>query len=451
MKISIVITLGIVAVIAIAVIATIGGSLDQSSQSKIRVAFFPSIGHAVPIVGIENGIFEKGIGEQIKIETKLFDSGPQVIESIFASSIDVAYVGPGPVINGFLKSYGKDIRILAGAASGGASFIIQPDSGLDSIENFDGKRIASPQISNSQDVSLRYYLASNDLKPVEKGGTVFVLNISNPDIYTLFAKGDIDGAWVPEPWATMLVQDLDGVRLFNEEKLWPNEQFASVLLIARTDYLENNHELVQNWLKSHKETVAWINSNPDQSKSIFESFLKKHMGKSLPTKIIDEAFSNLTITDFKVSKVPALAQLLTLASLQGIADTLSGEGIRFESFEMKSNSKDNLLNIEESLALGPAVSIFFDGYVDKGKIVSLSGTLVPARTVNKVIGWIPLLGKILVGNKIGEGIFGVSFKMKGPPKNIKTTVNPIKTLTPRFITRMLEKIKDMKNKNEETK
>ena len=296
MKISIVITLGIAAVIAIAVIATIGSGLEQSSQSKIRVAFFPSIGHAVPIVGIENGIFEKGIGEQIQIETKLFDSGPQVIESIFASSIDVAYVGPGPVINGFLKSHGKDIRILAGAASGGASFIVQPDSGLDSIENFDGKRIASPQISNSQDVSLRYYLASNDLKPVEKGGTVFVLNISNPDIYTLFAKGDIDGAWVPEPWATMLVQDLDGVRLFNEEKLWPNEEFASVLLIARTDYLENNPELVENWLKSHEETVTWINTNPDKSKSIFDDFLKKHMGKSLPTKIIDESFSNLTIT-----------------------------------------------------------------------------------------------------------------------------------------------------------
>jgi len=296
MKISMVITLGIVSIIAIAVIATIGGSLDQSNQSKIRVAFFPSIGHAVPIVGIENGIFEKGIGDQIQIETKLFDSGPQVIESIFASSIDVAYDGPGPVINGFLKSHGKDIRILAGAASGGASFIVQPGSGLDSIENFDGKRIASPQISNSQDVSLRYYLASNDLNPVEKGGTVFVLNISNPDIYTLFAKGDIDGAWVPEPWATMLVQDLDGVSLFNEEKLWPNEQFASVLLIVRTDYLENNHELVQNWLKSHKETVAWIKSNPDQSKSIFECFLKNQMVNSLPTKIIDESFSNLTIT-----------------------------------------------------------------------------------------------------------------------------------------------------------
>ena len=294
MKISTPIGFGIAVVVAIAIIAAF--SQEQSNQDKIRVAFFPSIGHAAPIVGIENGIFESGIGEEIKIETKLFDSGPQVIESIFAGSIDVAYVGPGPVINGFLKSDGNDIKILAGAASGGASFIAQPDSGLDSIENFDGKRIASPQISNSQDVSLRYYLASNDLEPVEKGGTVFVLNISNPDIYTLFAKGEIDGAWVPEPWATMLVEDLDGVRLFNEEKLWPNEEFASVLLIARTDYLENNHVLVQNWLKSHEETVVWINANPDKSKSIFESFLKKHMGKSLPTKIIDESFSNLTIT-----------------------------------------------------------------------------------------------------------------------------------------------------------
>ena len=296
MKISVAITLGIGAIIAIAVITSLGNSSDQANQDKVRVAFFPSIGHAVPIVGIENGIFQRGIGDQIKIETKLFDSGPQVIESIFARSIDIAYVGPGPVINGFLKSHGNDIKILAGAASGGASFIIQPDSGLDSIENFDGKRIASPQISNSQDVSLRYYLASNDLKPIEKGGTVFVLNIANPDIYTLFAKGEIDGAWVPEPWATMLVQELNGVRLFNEEKLWPNEEFASVLLIARTDYLENNPELVKNWLKSHKETVVWINSNADESKSIFESFLKKHMGKSLPTKIIDESFSNLTIT-----------------------------------------------------------------------------------------------------------------------------------------------------------
>jgi len=198
MKITVTVFSLTIMIIAVAVIVVLTGNYSETSQDKLRVAFFPSIGHAVPIVGLENGIFQEEIGEQIKIETKIFDSGPQVIESIFAGSIDIAYVGPGPVINGFLKSDGMDIKILSGAASGGASFIIQPNSGLDSFENFDGKRIASPQISNSQDVSLRHYLASNGLKPVEKGGTVFVLNISNPDIYTLFAKGDIDGAWVPK-------------------------------------------------------------------------------------------------------------------------------------------------------------------------------------------------------------------------------------------------------------
>lgn len=151
--------------------------------------------------------------------------------------------------------------------------------------------------------------------------------------------------------------------------------------------------------------------------------------------------SNLKITDFKVSKVPVLAQLLTLASLQGIADTLSGEGIRFESFEMKSNSEGNVINIEDALAIGPAVSILLQGYVDKGKIVSLRGTLVPATKLNEIIASIPVVGDILVGKKSGEGVVGVSFKMKGPPKNIKTTVNPIKTLTPRFIVRAVEKMK----------
>ena len=287
---------GIVVIVAIAITIISFSDSDQINQDKIRIAFFPSIGHIIPIVGLEEKIFEKGIGEEKQIETKLFDSGPQVIESIFSGSIDVAYVGPGPIINGFLKSDGKDIKILSGAASGGASFIIQPNSGLESLENFDGKRIASPQISNSQDVSLRHYLESHGLKSVENGGTVFVLNISNPDIYTLFAKGDIDGAWVPEPWATILVQELDGIRLFNEEKLWPNEEFASVLLIVRTEYLENNPETIQKWVESHEKIVTWVNSNPDKSKSLFSSFLIDYMGKSLPTKIIDESFSNITIT-----------------------------------------------------------------------------------------------------------------------------------------------------------
>jgi len=151
--------------------------------------------------------------------------------------------------------------------------------------------------------------------------------------------------------------------------------------------------------------------------------------------------SNLKIFDFKLKEVPALTKLLTLASLQGIADLLTGEGIRFNEFEMIFNNKDGVLTIEEVYSLGPSISILMDGYIQKDDLVSLRGTLVPATTVNKVIGSIPFIGDLLVGKKAGEGVFGVSFKIKGYPDDLKTTVNPIKTLTPRFITRTLEKIK----------
>ena len=149
----------------------------------------------------------------------------------------------------------------------------------------------------------------------------------------------------------------------------------------------------------------------------------------------------LTIENFKVKKVPAFAKLLTLASLQGIADLLTGEGIRFTDFEMQSSSKNKLTIINEMYAIGPAVSILMDGYIESNKLISLRGTLVPATTINRSIASIPLLGSILVGKKTGEGVFGVSFKIKGTPKDLETSVNPIKTLTPRFITRTLENIK----------
>ena len=161
------------------------------------------------------------------------------------------------------------------------------------------------------------------------------------------------------------------------------------------------------------------------------------------TSIYDNKISksNLKINDFKVKNVPVLARLLSLASLQGMADLLTGEGIRFSEFEIDFTSEGKLVTIDELYAVGPAISILMSGYVEKDKLVSLRGTLVPATTLNKVIGSLPLIGKILVGSKTGEGIFGVSFKIKGHPKKLKTTVNPIKTLTPRFITRTLEKIK----------
>ena len=150
---------------------------------------------------------------------------------------------------------------------------------------------------------------------------------------------------------------------------------------------------------------------------------------------------NLKITNFKVKEVPVLAKILTLASLQGIADLLTGEGIRFNELEMDFKTNNNFIEINEMYAIGPAISIMMEGYIEKDRVTSLRGTLVPATTINKSIAKIPLLGNILVGSKTGEGVFGVSFKIKGPPEDLKSTVNPIKTLTPRFITRTLEKIK----------
>ena len=241
------ITAGIIGIVALSALGVALNSSDTTHENKLRIAYFPNIGHAVPIVGIEQGYFADELGSDIEIETRVFDSGLQVIESLFSNSVDIAYVGPGPAINGHLNSENKNVKILAGAASGGASFIVHPNSEITSASDFAGKKIAAPQIGNTQDVSLRNYLSENGLQPKEKGGSVTVYNIPNPDIYTLFVKGEVDGAWVAEPWATILETELDGKRLFYEEDLWTGKQFASVLVIGNTDYVKNNPEIVSNF------------------------------------------------------------------------------------------------------------------------------------------------------------------------------------------------------------
>ena len=198
--------------------------------------------------------------------------------------------------------------------------------------------------------------------------------------------------------------------------------------------------------KTQKDNSIVTTFYSDRAKPFVKKykFIKGFEGGNLDfssTKINNVSKSKLIIDNFKVQEVPVLAKILTLASLQGIADLLTGEGVRFTDFEMIYSNKDNVMTIDEIYAIGPAISIMMEGYVESNKLVSLRGTLVPATTINRTISSIPLLGDLLVGKKVGEGVFGVSFKIKGPPKNLKTKVNPIKTLTPRFITRTIEKIK----------
>ena len=309
MKIRMVISAGVVGIILISVLGISLSSSETTHENKLRIAYFPNIGHAIPVVGIENGLFAEYLGDDVTIETRVFDSGPQAIEALFANSVDVAYVGPGPAINGFLNSENNNIKILAGAASGGASFIVHPDSEINTASDFAGKKIAAPQIGNTQDVSLRHYLSENGLKPAEKGGSVVVYNIANPDIYTLFVKGEIDGAWVAEPWATILESELNGVRLFHEEELWPNEEFASVLLIGNIDYLDNNHSVLRDFIHAHHETVIWIQTNPKDTRIVFNNFLDSHFGQSLSDNVVDVALSNILITaDPKPASVFSFAE-----------------------------------------------------------------------------------------------------------------------------------------------
>ena len=223
-------------------------------------------------------------------------------------------------------------------------------------------------------------------------------------------------------------------------------------------YIENNkiHQAnISAFFDNNNKLTFTINTNNDEKiTTLFSSkakplvqrykFVKGYEEGYLDfysSKINNNSKSKLKIYDFKLKELPVLTKLLTLASLQGIADLLSGEGIRFDEMEMNFKNNSNLMTIDELYAIGPAISILMSGYVEEDKLVSLRGTLVPATTINKTVSSIPVLGKILVGDKTGEGVFGVSFKIKGKPKDLKTTVNPIKTLTPRFITRTLEKIK----------
>ena len=221
-----------------------------------------------------------------------------------------------------------------------------------------------------------------------------------------------------------------------------NNQISDLNLLSK--FFNNEEFKVSIRTNQNKEKITTVFTNYAKPLVKKYKFIKGFDGGALDFYSVSKdkkTNSNLKLYDFKLKDVPALTKLLTLASLQGIADLLTGEGIRFNEFEMAFNKNNGLMTIEEIYSLGPSISVLMDGYVQKDELLSLRGTLVPATTINKAIGSIPLLGDILVGKKAGEGVFGVSFKIKGYPKDLKTTVNPIKTLTPRFITRTLEKIK----------
>ena len=280
------------AAIAFLLLATISGW----TQTTIRVGAFPNITHAQAMVGKANGFFDKAMGPQVKVQWTSFNAGPAAIEALFAGAIDMTYVGPNPAINGYVRSNGEALRVVAGAASGGASLVVRNDAGISKPQDFHGKRVASPQFGNTQDVALRNWLKKNGLKTNDKGGDVQIVPMANPDQLTLFVKKDLDAAWAPEPWATRLIHEGNAKLLVDERTLWPNGQFVIGLLVVNTKFLNEHSDLVKNWIRANVDLTDWINKNPSEAKTLLNQQIQKETGKALAPVILDEAFSRLQVT-----------------------------------------------------------------------------------------------------------------------------------------------------------
>jgi NitT/TauT family transport system substrate-binding protein len=236
------------------------------------------------------------LGDGVTVKTQLFNAGPSAIEALFANQIDVTYIGPNPAINGYVESNGEALRIISGAASGGAVFVIRNDAGIDSVEDFANKKFASPQLGNTQDVALRKYLLDNGYQTKDKGGNVEVLPAKNADIVTLMMKKEIDGAWVPEPWGAKLVKEANARIFLDERELWPEGEFVTAHIIARTDYLEKNPEIISRLLEAHITETEWINEHQDEAIAVFNAELEKLTGKTIPEDEFKAGLSRMTLT-----------------------------------------------------------------------------------------------------------------------------------------------------------
>lgn len=278
-------------------ISAINPPRATAQTTVIRVGAFPNITHPQAMVGKANGWFEKAMGPNVKIEWKTFNAGPSAIEALFAGAIDMTYVGPNPTISGYVRSQGEALKVVAGAASGGASLVVRNDSGISKPEDFRGKRVATPQLGNTQDVALRAWLQAHGMKPVSKGGDVQVMPMANPDQLTLFLKKQLDAAWAPEPWATRLIREGNGRQFLDERTLWPNGQFVVTNLIVSTKLLREHQDVVKNWIRAQVELTDWIRTHQPEAKKLLNEQVQRETGKALPPEIINEALSRMEITD----------------------------------------------------------------------------------------------------------------------------------------------------------
>ncbi len=296
---------------------------DSGSASTIRLGYFPNLTHATAIVGVDEGLFQESLGG-VELETAIFNSGTEAVEALFSDAIDASFVGPNPAINAWQQSEGAAIRIVSGATSGGAFLVVR--DGIESVEDLAGTTLSTPDLGNTQDVALRAWLKENGLETdLEGGGDVSIMPQDNSQILETFRSGDIDGAWVPEPYATRLILEGGGHVLVDERDLWPNGEYVTTHLIVATTFLEENPDVVKGLLEGVVAANEFINDDAERAKSVVNAGLEAIAGSPIANKTLDAAWENLLFTLDPIA--PSLEGSADAAVEVGLLEPLDLEGI----------------------------------------------------------------------------------------------------------------------------
>ncbi|MFB7281934.1 aliphatic sulfonate ABC transporter substrate-binding protein [Streptomyces hydrogenans] len=306
--------------------APVAADAKKLSASEVRVGYFPNLTHATALIGVQDGHIQKELGGTV-LKPQTFNAGPSEIEALNGGSLDIGFIGPSPSINAYVKSKGKNLRIISGSASGGVKLVVNPDK-IKTLDDLKGKKIATPQKGNTQDVALLNWIAEKGWKvDAESGkGDVSVVRTDNKVTPDAYKSGSIDGAWVPEPTASKLVSQGASV-LLDETSLWPEKKFVITNIIVSQKFLSEHPDVVEAVLRGTVKTNAWINANPDKAKESANAALKAESGKALDAKVIDPAWPSIAITNDPLastlktqSEWAVKAKLIDQPDLAGIYD-----------------------------------------------------------------------------------------------------------------------------------
>jgi NitT/TauT family transport system substrate-binding protein len=272
-----------------------GSSGGDEKVTTLRLGFFPNLTHAPALVGLQDGLFKKALKEKnVTVTPTAFNAGPDAVTALFAGSLDISYIGPNPTINAYAQSNGEAVRVIAGAASGGASLVVRP--GITDAAGLKGKTIATPQLGNTQDVALRYWLKQQGLATTtEGGGDVSIKPQANAEGLAAYASGSIDGAWVPEPWVSEYVK-AGATVLVDEATLWPEGQFVTTNIIVRTEFLAQHPDIVTAFLEGHVAALDAIEKDPAAAKAAVNTSLQSLTGSDIDAAVLDSAWEKLTFT-----------------------------------------------------------------------------------------------------------------------------------------------------------